>query len=110
MGRTGKGTSTSVRNANQEPPQYRYVMPADKKDQDAAKPGQLSSGRAAVSSIMTTLHVSTPRKSSSPTQLIVALQGDPNSPTRDESRYISQPAPMRRLNDRGGMYTKVCVD
>lgn len=38
---------------------------------------------------------------------VCAIQG---TPSEDKHATITQPAPVRRMNDRGGMYTKVsCV-
>ena len=42
-----------------------------------------------------------PRECSSP------YQGDPKAANQDSNGHVGEPAPPRRMNDRGGIYTKV---
>ncbi|KAI0760325.1 hypothetical protein C8Q74DRAFT_1295504 [Fomes fomentarius] len=58
------------------------------KDNAALQREDASHDRGVVSSIMTALH------------------GNPKEATQDSEGHVGQPAPNRRLNDRGGMYTK----
>ncbi|OSC97807.1 hypothetical protein PYCCODRAFT_1398222 [Trametes coccinea BRFM310] len=38
--------------------------------------------------------------------IMTALHGHPSQGTQNENGHVGQPAPVRRLNDRGGIYTK----
>ncbi|KAI0763057.1 hypothetical protein BD413DRAFT_699634 [Trametes elegans] len=38
--------------------------------------------------------------------LLTAVQGDPRNGTQDENGHVGEPAGPRRMNDRGGIYTK----
>ncbi|KAJ8462633.1 hypothetical protein ONZ51_g10782 [Trametes cubensis] len=49
-----------------------------------------------------------PRGSSAqePTQFLHASPGRPSEGTQNENGHVGQPAPVKRMNDRGGIYTK----
>ncbi|KAH9899267.1 hypothetical protein C8Q73DRAFT_815653 [Cubamyces lactineus] len=38
--------------------------------------------------------------------IMSALHGHPSEGTQNENGHVGQPAPVRRMNDRGGIYTK----
>ena len=119
MGSPG-GVATTVRSFEQQGAQYHPTTPADRKDQSFAatsdsealrdsSQGQSSSNGGIVKSIMSALHVRSICSNRPRLVLIpILLQGDANS-SEAESRRVEQPAPIRRLNDRGGMYTKVSL-
>ncbi|KAI0754435.1 hypothetical protein C8Q80DRAFT_1341428 [Daedaleopsis nitida] len=125
------GTETAVRNRN-EPTQYKTAMPVDSKHAPggggAASSGMVQAhahgdgGRGLESGAASERggesdprgkdnHVMRKGEDGSNdkavlSSIMTALHGDPKKTTQDADGHVGQPAPTRRMNDRGGFYTK----
>ncbi|KAI0716672.1 hypothetical protein C8Q76DRAFT_725165 [Earliella scabrosa] len=129
---TPGGTNTVVRNRN-EPTQYKTAMPVDKSTGGggAASSGMVQAqahgdgGRGLESGGSSERGGETgavdprghdnhaPKKNEEGSHdrgivasILTALHGDPKTANQDSNGHVGEPAPPRRMNDRGGIYTK----